>query len=97
MSNNAWIEHRGIGGIDVEFLDSGREPQVAPNPKYPNGVAVSLLSYALQKSCTRNLPYPAPRCGMYRVTCRECGFNALITVAGRADDPNTITLPCKGN
>lgn len=83
--------------IDVQFIDSGREPQEKPDPKYPHGKPVSLLKHALAKGCTRNLPYPAPRCGMYQVTCRSCGFTALITVAGRPDDPNIITLPCKGN
>lgn len=83
--------------IDVKFIDSGREPQQPANPKYPDGIAASLLPHALAKGCTRNLPYPAPRCGMYLVTCRTCGYTALITVAGRADDPNKVTLPCKGN
>jgi len=85
------------GSIDVEFIDSGREPKEKPDPKYPNGKPVSLLKYALQKGCTVNLPYPAPRCGLYKVTCRSCGFTAVITVAGRPDDPNILTLPCKGN
>lgn len=80
--------------IDVHFYDSGREPTQKPNPKYPNGIDINLAPQ-LAKSCTRNVPYPAPRCGTYSIRCTVCNFTALITVAGRADDPRTITLPCK--
>lgn len=80
--------------IDVVFIDSGRAPTERPDPKHPNGVRVNLAT-AIQKSCTRNVPYPAPRCGVYEVTCRKCGYRAAITVAGRADDPSMITMPCK--
>ena len=41
------------------------------------------------------LPYPAKRCGQYYVECRICGFNAIITTAGRPDDPQIIIkMPC---
>lgn len=83
--------------IDVEFLDSGREPQEKPDPKFPDGRDISLLRHALQKGCCSNVPYPAPRSGMYRITCRTCGLRVAVTVAGRADDPRTVMLPCKGN
>lgn len=81
--------------IDVEFLDSGREPACKPDPAYPNGKRIDLAPHALAKTCTRNLPYPAPRCGIYTIRCRVCGFSAAVTVAGRPDDPNMISLPCK--
>jgi hypothetical protein len=80
--------------IEVKFNDSGREPTQKPNPKYPDGMAVSCAKPG-QKSCTNNLPYPAPRCGTYSVICMTCRFTCIITVAGRLDDPCTITLPCK--
>ena len=81
--------------IEVKFNDSGREPKEKPNPKYPNGMDISCAQPG-QKSCTFNLrPYPAPRCGTYSVRCVDCQFTALVTVAGRADDPRTITIPCK--
>ena len=83
--------------IDVEFIDSGREATEKPDPKYPYGRRIDLTTNMLARQCTSNMPYPAPRCGMYRVTCKTCGYSALITVAGRPDDPNIITLPCKGN
>lgn len=81
--------------IDVKFNDSGRSPTQPADPKYPKGQDINLAANAIQKVCCRNLPYPAPRCGTYSIVCRACHFTALVTVAGRADDPRTITLPCK--
>jgi hypothetical protein len=81
--------------INVIFLDSGREPRCKPDPAYPNGKAVNLAHAVEAKVCTKNLPYPAPRCGVYQITCRKCGFKAAITVAGQPDDPNMVTMPCK--
>ncbi len=81
--------------IDVRFIDSGREPQCKSDPKYPDGKPVNVAPNVLAKTCTFNLHHPAPRCGLYEITCRQCGFVALVTVAGRADDPNMITMPCK--
>ena len=84
--------------IDVKFLDSGREPQSKADPRWPNGKPVNLAPHIpIDRTCTRNLPYPAPRCGVYQIKCRKCGFIAAITVAGRPDDPRTVTLPCKVN
>jgi hypothetical protein len=80
--------------IDITFLDSGREPTQKPNPKYPTGMDVNCAKPG-EKSCTFNLPYPAPRCGSYVAKCQTCGFTAAVTVAGRADDPRTLTVPCK--
>lgn len=80
--------------IDVRFIDSGREPQCKPDPRFPNGKQVNLAT-GFEKTCTRNVPYPAPRCGVYEVTCRTCGYKAAITVAGRQDDPCMVTMPCK--
>jgi hypothetical protein len=80
--------------IDVYFLDAGREPKQKPDPAFPNGKPV-ILAMPIEKSCTYNLPYPAPRCGLYEIKCRTCGFVAAITVAGRPDDPNMISMPCK--
>lgn len=82
--------------IDVQFIDAGRQPTQPPDPKHPDGVWVDLAADA-KKSCTRNLPHPAPRCGRYEITCQTCGYRAVITVAGRADDPSMITMPCRAN
>lgn len=84
--------------IDVTFLDSGREPQCKPDPRFPDGRHIRLMPEkpeADHKSCTYNLPYPAPRCGSYVVECKTCGYRAALNVAGRPDDPRIVTLPCK--
>jgi hypothetical protein len=81
--------------IDVHFIDSGREPQNKPDPKYPDGMDINLATSVIQKTCCRNLPYPAPRCGVYQIRCRTCDLVVAITVAGRPDDPRTVQLPCK--
>lgn len=81
--------------IDVKFNDSGRTATQPSDLKFPNGRLVSVSPSPILKTCTRNLPYPAPRCGTYSIVCRVCHFTALVTVSGRADDPKIITLPCK--
>ena len=81
--------------IDVLFIVSGREPQCKPDPNYPHGKPVSFVENVLQKTCTWNIPYPAPRCGSYVVTCKKCGYRAAMTVAGWPDDPNMVTMPCR--
>jgi hypothetical protein len=79
----------------IAFHASGRgKAQCPPNPAYPNGIAVPAPRGAVD-TCLVQLPYPAPECGFYCVECRGCGFAAVITVAGRADDPVSIALPCK--
>ena len=80
--------------IDVKFNDSGREPSQKADPRFPRGMTISMARPG-QTSCTYNLPYPAPRCGIYSISCNICGLTVAVTVAGRADDPNKITLPCK--
>ena len=78
--------------IEVVLLDSGREPQCKPEPKDPNGRDIEIAGAV---RCCSNLPYPAPRCGVYEITCNDCGLKVALTVAGRIDDPRTITIPCK--
>lgn len=82
------------GEIDIYFFDSGRKAECPPDPKFPDGRLINLAESAIQKTCCRNLPYPAPACGMYMVECRRCGFAAMITVAGRPDDPRMVQMPC---
>lgn len=80
--------------IDVKWIDRGREPTEKPNPDFPNGINVDLTS-GEQKACLTTLPYPAKRCGYYFVHCKTCDYSAVITTAGRPDDPRTVKLPCK--
>lgn len=79
---------------DVTFLDSGCFPQCKPDPAFPDGKDVD-ISLGASLTCTRNIPYPAPRCGVYFVECHDCGLRVALTVAGRPDDPRTVKLPCK--
>jgi hypothetical protein len=76
----------------IHWIDRGREPQCAPDPAYPNGKDLPAPSGV--KACKTKLPYPAPRCGLFYVECKVCGTNALITTAGRPDDPRSVELPC---
>lgn len=79
--------------LTVEWIDRHREPQCPPNPEHPNGIDVDMAHGA--KSCVTDVPYPAKRCGAYLVKCKRCGFSALVTTAGRIDDPRSIRVPCQ--
>lgn len=77
----------------VEWIDSGREPQCAPNPEYPNGIDIPAI-HADENHCKVVLPYPAKRCGAYIVTCSICQTRIAVTTAGRPDDPRSVEMPC---
>lgn len=79
--------------MKVEWIDGKREPQCAPNPEYPNGIAVD-ASGGAEKTCTVELPYPARRIGRYMVECPVCGARTMCTTAGRTDDPKSIKVAC---
>lgn len=80
--------------IAIEWLDHEREPQVAPNPNYPDGVDLD-LTQGRTPACYVILPYPARRCGVFLLTCETCGLRVGITTAGRPDDPRSAKLACK--
>jgi hypothetical protein len=77
-----------VSKFKIDWLDSGREPKVAPNPDYPNGKDVGY------GPCKVDLPYPAKRVGMYIVHCNECGNTTAVTTAGRPDDPRSVGMEC---
>ena len=79
----------------IKWHDAHREPQVKPNPNYPEGKDVDLTIGLHGPSCDTALPYPARRCGYYEVTCVECNIKVAITTAGRPDDPRSARIPCK--
>jgi hypothetical protein len=81
------------GEFKVVWIDRHREPQVAPDPEFPNGIDVD-VSDGKEPSCRVDLPYPAKRCGMFYIECKRCGINAIITTAGRPDDPRSFTVAC---
>lgn len=80
--------------LTVEWVDAGREPRAAPNPNFPKGVDIDLTKGA-PAICQTALPYPAPRCGAYVIECMRCDQRALVTTAGRPDDPRSIKLACR--
>lgn len=98
--------------LQVEWVDGGREPRMPPDPRYPDGIDLDETTHqridvksgavisadADRKSCFTFLrPYPAPRCGSFVIECDVCGLRAIVTTAGRRDDPRSVRLPCKAN
>lgn len=80
--------------FEVLWNDSGKWPTQPPHREWPNGVGLD-ISAGAEFKCTVALPYPAPRIGIYEVRCVRCGYSAMVTTAGRVDDPKTLTVPCK--
>lgn len=80
--------------LNAIWHDSHREPQSPSNPEYPNGIDLD-MSGGAEQICYTALPYPAKRCGHYLIKCTTCGLTALITTAGRPDDPRSVKLRCK--
>lgn len=78
----------------INWIDSGREPQCAPDPAYPNGMDLDLSNGKIP-ACITELPYPAKRIGYYKVECDICGRCVSFTTAGRPDDPRTVKFACK--
>ena len=76
------------------WFDRGREPKNPPDPRYPLGLDVD-LSRGAHRACTVVVPYPAKRCGVWMIDCPACGLRAMVTTAGRADDPRSVTVACK--
>jgi hypothetical protein len=79
---------------EINFVPSGRgKARCAPDPAYPKGIAVALPEGVVE-SCFVELPYPAPECGAHVVICKTCHSSAIVTAAGRADDPVSFFMPC---
>lgn len=77
---------------EVVFYPSGRGKARCPtDPNYPDGKRIDL---GVLPNCDVTLPYPAPECGHFRITCKSCGVSIVATAAGRTDDPRSITVPC---
>lgn len=76
----------------ISWHDGRREAKCPPDPEFPNGKHIALDVVA--KCCRVELPYPAPRCGVYVVKCTRCGVAVAITTAGRIDDPISADIMC---
>lgn len=76
------------------FEPSGRgKAQCPPDPAFPNGRTIDLAGANI--GCLYGIPYPAPECGVFYVTCLGCKCRVAITAAGRPDDPIAVIMPCK--
>lgn len=80
--------------FDITWIDHNREPQVPPDPMFPNGRDID-GSHGAEKTCVIDLPCPAKRCGHYLVKCIKCGYVVAITTAGRPDDPRSVKVGCR--
>jgi hypothetical protein len=76
--------------FEVHWKDGEREPQVPFNREYPWGIDVKACD-----GCKVELPWPAPRCGLWFVKCTYCKSSMVITAAGRVDDPRSVVLKCR--
>jgi len=82
-----------MANFKIDWVDSYRKPQNAPNPLYPNGIDID-FSAGAQATCSTALPYPAPRCGRFVIHCRTCDQRIVVTTAGRPDDPRSLKVAC---
>lgn len=88
------IDAKSGRALVAKWIDFEREPQCAPNPAYPDGIDVNATG-GKSPTCYIKLDYPALRCGAWEVKCRLCGLTAMVTTAGRPDDPRSLTVACK--
>ncbi len=78
--------------LTVHWIDRERYAQVKADPTYPNGIDLDFSQG--DSGCWTKLPYPTPRCGLFHIECHKCGSDALVTTAGRRDDPRSVKLKC---
>lgn len=81
--------------FEITWVLRSKEPaQCPPDENYPYGIAQD-ISKGAARTCVAKLKYPAPGVGSWVILCKRCGFSAVVTAAGRADDPTQVTIPCK--
>ncbi len=80
--------------LQIKWIDHHREPTEPPDPKFPIGVDLD-VSEGATRTCSAPLPWPARRCGIYVVTCTDCGLAVGCSTAGRVDDPRSIKFACR--
>lgn len=79
---------------EITYVDRGRPAKNPPDPNYPDGKDID-ASDGAEKTCVGELPKTRERwCGCWHVVCRRCGYSAVVTTAGRPDDPRLLKLPC---
>lgn len=83
-----------MANLRVDWHSDGRTAQHPPDPAYPEGKPVD-VSNGARATCSVDLPYPAPSCGIWVVVCPDCGLRLGFTAAGRIDDPRRVTVACQ--
>lgn len=82
--------------FEIDWRQRGGPPKNPSDPRYPRGIDLDLTDGA-RRACLVDLPYPTPKfIGVLMVRCLTCDRTAMLTTAGRPDDPRTVRLPCKG-
>lgn len=90
----AYQEGMGSRMIKVRWIDGGRSATQPANPQFPDGFNLD-ISKGSERSCTARLPYPAARCGIWEIEFDACQLKAMVTAAGRADDPRSLRIACR--
>jgi hypothetical protein len=80
--------------LQVEWIDAGRDAECPADPLYPQGVDIEERAGAA-RTCFTRLRYPAVRCGVWQISCPHCPRVAVVTAAGRADDPRSFRMACR--
>ena len=79
----------------VMFKGTGRKAPPAPKSRTLEGVDIITPCPEGQPSCRVPLPCPAKEIGGWMVECTICQATVSCMAQGRADDPRSITIPCK--
>ena len=81
--------------FDIKWIRRAPGPATQPpDPNFPFGMDHD-FTRGSRPACRVALPCPAEGIGLWEITCKRCGFVVVCTTAGRADDPASITIPCK--
>jgi len=77
----------------LKFIKTADRATNPADPAYPKGMTIDQTA-GRRPACRVQLPYPAECPGVFVLTCEACDFRAVITTAGRADDPRSVLFPC---
>jgi hypothetical protein len=80
--------------LALKWFGVGRRAKHPPDPAFPEGKDI-VAHGAGQRFCKVTIPYPAPECGQWLITCDRCGLTAIVTAAGRLDDPRSAEVACR--
>lgn len=79
----------------VEWIDRKAEPTIPFNRNFPNGMELDNTKGELPACLIKFPMYPTPRNGWWSIVCKQCGLTAIVTTAGRVDDPVSVMLACR--